>query len=65
MRAFEGVVSITWMIVKKTSNPRIKQIARKMIQCERFICGAEVWRAKELPLPARLGSSASLFFVSI
>ena len=64
-RAFEGVVLTTWMIVKKTSNPRIKQIAKKMIQCERLICGVEVWRAKEPPSPERVGLSANLFFVSI
>ena len=59
------MVLITWIIVKKTSNPRIKQIAKKMIQCERLICGVEVWRAKGPPSPARVDSSANLFFVCI
>jgi hypothetical protein len=53
------------MMVKKTSTPRIKQIAKKMIQCERFISGVEVRREKESPLPKRVGSSASLFFMCI
>ena len=61
----DGVVSITWIIVAKTSNPRIKQMTKKMIQCERFICGIGVRRGGGLSVPERDGSSANLVFVSI
>ena len=46
-------------------NTVVKQMAMKMIQCERFISGTEDWREEELPVPAREGSSANLVFVSI